>query len=316
MIILNLGQTYNPAQVEIHRSFSRIISMKTVHFYPGLRYKSAMMKSPILADRTVRARLDLASHVLQRDVTTICQSKRLFKSTTECFVATLAAEVAVGQYYVERHGEPSFVFGSSFGHHAALVMTRALSYLAALKLVKNFGLAIDQHFSGHITLLTTDLGPDAVKAINMSLGNTGMLTEYTDGIALTLPEALKERSQQLIAGFNGTWQAIPLRLPYHTMAMRQVEPIAKRIFAGLKLRPLRFPLLSTFYATLIMQPKAIRYLFQRLESSPNRIEDCLVHLARQGVTKIVHMKTSEFIERHRDYEVMEQPPRGVEPPTY
>lgn len=268
--------------------------MKIAHFYPGLRYKSSIMDKKLFADRKVQQSLSRASKVLKKAVPPICQTNQLFESTQECFVVTLAATVAVADYYVQRYGEPDLIVASSFGHYAALVMASALDYQETLELAKNNGQAIDRYFSNHSTFLVRGISFPTIKQIISELGCKEVFTTRSDGFTITAPRDVLDDIDSKIRKKGGELEQIPLRLMYHTPFLGEVEKSTHEHFAGLQIRRPRIRFLSAFSAGFISIPGEIMHMLKNRISRPNNLKETSSVIKNEGVSRVVHMKTFRY----------------------
>lgn len=266
--------------------------MKVAHFYPGLRYKSAEMKREIFSDREVQQKLLIASAVLGRDVAALCQTQEAFASTRECLVASLAASVAVGTYYLQRYGQPDVILASSFGHYAALVMANALPYAEALMLASNNGRIFDDYFANFSTWLVSGIPFTVLK----QLEDQGILVSYADGLTLTFPRTVQRDIERYIRERRGIAAEIPLRLKYHSEYMGAAEKLTGRNLIGLRVRSPQVPFLSTYYSDFVRSPEAIIAMLGNLLSGDHYLEETMAIIRREGIIRTVHMQTSSFRE--------------------
>ena len=269
--------------------------MKIAHFYPGLRYKSSIMRKEIFSDQRVQEKLAQASRVLNKNVPAICQVNRSFESTEECFVTTLAACVGVGSYHMQRFGDPDVIVGSSFGHYAALVMAGALDYQATLELVKRNGQVIDQYFSNHSTFLVSGIPLKSLKRICAGLPGEAVHTAYSDGFAITAPWDALDDLFRRVEEEGGESEQIPLRLKYHSPFMREAEILTHPHFAALRIRSPKNPFLSAFCADFVSAPERILYVLKHRTSRPNYLEESVSVLIKLEISHIVHMQASRHI---------------------
>jgi malonyl CoA-acyl carrier protein transacylase len=259
--------------------------MKTAHVYPGLRYKTGILKKEIGGHPAARQHLDQGSAVLGREVTDLCRDKQPFVSTTECFVASLAVQVAAGIYQTAISGPSDVIVGSSYGHYAALVMAGALDYAAALSAVKNIGTCIDEYFSSHITLLTNGIPYDTLQAFISNLPRASLI-DYTDGFAITTPQETREALGAFIQDQGGRWQSTPLRLKYHSGTLSEIEHLIKPEILKLDLGTPRLPIISTSIAGYVANRTLLRQILVGLFSEPIQLEETVAFMAREKLEKV------------------------------
>lgn len=249
------------------------------------------MDQRILSSRAAATRFSPASRLLGRDVRRLCASKTLFRSTEECFVTTLAAEVTVAEDHLRQGDGPDILLASSFGHYAALVMARSLDYLDALKLAGKNGRLIDRHFAGQHSYLVNGLEREQLAFLAARLPWAGAVINYSDGMSITAHRSAASIIRKMVANLGGNITSIPLRLNYHTVLMRQVEQLTWPNFAQARFRQPSIPFLSTACGRFINRGEELGNAMRTSLSTRNMMEEAVRLMMRLEIKTVVHMET-------------------------
>ncbi|MGQ9779895.1 MAG: ACP S-malonyltransferase [Bacillota bacterium] len=208
--------------------------------------------------------------------------------------------VSVAAYRVLRAAYPRLaplmVAGHSFGEYSALVAAEALSFAAAVRLVRR---------RGEIMAAALPLGAGTMAAI-LGLGGKSLAQVLREAqrLGVVEPATLNCPGQVVVAGeaaavaeagrlalAAGASRVVPLAVsgPFHSSLMRGAAEEFARELAKVDLRPARVPVVANVTAKPVTDPEEIRRLLVEQIYSPVRWEESVRFMLAAGVEAFLEL---------------------------
>lgn len=192
--------------------------------------------------------------------------------------------------------EPAWAAGHSLGEFSALVAAGALSFPAALRLVRERGLAMQEAVAPGVGSMAAILGldPNQVAAVcHEAAGGQVVTAANLNGggqIVIAGHREAVERAAAL-AKARGAKRVVPLAVsaPFHCALMHPAADRLARVLDAVTVAPLQFPVITNVEATACTDPGRVKALLVRQVVSPVRWEECVAELARLGCTAAIEV---------------------------
>lgn len=272
--------------------------MSFAFVFPGQGSQSVGMLAQLAAvEPAVRAAFTEASGALGYDLWALISSgpAEELNATERTQPAMLAAGIGTFRAWRDQGGAaPAVVAGHSLGEFTALVCAEAITFDAALKLVRR---------RGQLMQAAVPAGTGAMAAIlGLEDEAIGAVCREAARGAVVEPANFNSPGQVVIAGevaavqraieaakTRGAKRAVtlPVSVPSHTSLMRGAgEKLAQALSQVPVARP-RIPFVSAVDATEHSDPEDIRATLVRQIASPVRWTDTLRALTARGVAQII-----------------------------
>jgi [acyl-carrier-protein] S-malonyltransferase len=278
----------------------RVMSDPLAFLFPGQGSQAVGMGKD-LCDRSPLARQVFAEadDVLGFSLSALCFNGPLEELTLTANTqpALLAVSYAMTRVLREQFGlQPAWATGHSLGEFSALVAAGALSFPAALRVVRERGLAMQDAVPPGVGSMAAVLGlpPEEVD---------GICREAADGQVVS-PANLNGGGQVVIAGHHeavqraaalaktrGAKRVVPLTVsaPFHCALMQPAATRLASVLHPITLEPLQFPVITNVEATACTDPGRVKGLLVRQVVSPVRWQECVQELARLGCTSALEV---------------------------
>jgi [acyl-carrier-protein] S-malonyltransferase len=180
--------------------------------------------------------------------------------------------------------EPAWAAGHSLGEFSALVAAGALSFAAALRVVRERGVAMQEAVAPGVGSMAAILGLDAdeIAAVcDEAAGGQVVIAGHREAV---------ERAAAL-ARARGAKRVVPLAVsaPFHCALMQPAADRLARVLDAVTVAPPRFPVITNVEATACTDPGRVKELLVRQVVNPVRWEECVVELARLGCTAAIEV---------------------------
>jgi len=205
--------------------------------------------------------------------------------------AILTASVAAATVLRERGIGPDLCAGHSLGEYSALVVTGALGFADAVRLVRKRGEfmqdAVPVGTGAMAALLGIDVDAAEKACAEAAQGEVVNIANINSPgqIVIAGHRAAVERALKAAAALGGKKSVLlPVSAPFHSALMK---PAADRLAAELErvaVRAPRVPVVRNVDAGLTTTADDVRPFLIRQVASPVRWTDCLGALAREGAT--------------------------------
>ena len=205
--------------------------------------------------------------------------------------AILTASVAASAVLFERGIAPDLCAGHSLGEYSALVVTGALGFVDAVRLVRKRGEfmqeAVPVGTGAMAALMGLDLAAAEQACAEAAQGEVVNVANINSPgqIVIAGNRGAVERAVNAAAALGGRRGVLlPVSAPFHSALMK---PAADRLAAELEhvaVNPPRVPVARNVDAALTTTADDVKPFLVRQVASPVRWTDCLYTLAREGVT--------------------------------
>ena len=205
--------------------------------------------------------------------------------------AILTVSVAAAAEFAERGISPDLCAGHSLGEYSALVVTGALGFVDAVRLVRKRGEfmqeAVPVGTGAMAALLGLDLAAAEQACAEAAQGEVVNVANINSPgqIVIAGNRGAVERAVNAAAALGGRRGVLlPVSAPFHSALMK---PAADRLAAELEraaAHPPRVPVARNVDAALTTTADDVKPFLVRQVASPVRWTDCLYTLAREGVT--------------------------------
>lgn len=265
--------------------------------FPGQGSQSVGMMKGFETSEAVRRTFAEASETLQQDMWQLAQtgpadSQNLTVNTQPLM---LTAGVAVYRAWLEAGGRPpAYVAGHSLGEYSAWVASGALSFGAALPLVRLRAQAMQE---------AVPVGEGAMAAI-LGLGDAEVRSACAEAAAGDVVEAVNFNApnQVVIAGHKAAVERaaaiaktkgarramlLPVSAPFHSSLLESAAQRLAQRLTDVKVSAPSIPVVNNVDAQIVSEPDAIRSALARQACSPVRWVEVIQYMVRNGVTRIV-----------------------------
>lgn len=241
-----------------------------------------------------------ASNVLGFDMAQLCFEgpETELNLTQNTQPAILTASIAIFKVVSEQWSvvsKPKFLAGHSLGEYTALVVSGALDFKDAVKLVKSRGIFMQ------------DAVPPGIGAMAAILGLQGKIVEdickeVSSEKSIVVPANFNSPEQTVISGHKeaverashilkdrGAKKVIPLQVsvPSHSPLM---EPAAKKLakeLEGIRIKPLHIPVITNVEAEPLLLTDKVKDLLEKQLYSPVKWVDSIKRMKQEGVETII-----------------------------
>lgn len=275
---------------------------KTALLFPGQGAQTVGMGKDFMAHPAAARVFEQAAQVLGWDVGALCFNgpQAELDRTVRCQPAILTTSVAIVEALKasgsKAVAEATAAAGLSLGEYSALVMSGAMDFEDALKLVQKRGQFMEEACAQNPGTMMSIIGLEdgIVEAICAQARETAMVVaaNYNSPGQVVISGTREgiERAAAL-AKERGAKRALPLAVSgaFHSPLM---EPAAARLEAELATTPVRTPSL-TLVANVTAQPEtdpdAIRHALARQVKSPVMWSQSVQWLVKNGYTQFVEV---------------------------
>ena len=266
--------------------------------FPGQGSQSQGMQADLAAEfAVVRETWEEAASVLGFDLWTIVTDGPVEKlgETTITQPAMLAAGVAAYRAWQELGGsEPLVVSGHSLGEYSALVAAGALSFAAAMTVVKRrselMQAAVPKGVGGMAAILGLDdeaviaacneaAGDQVVEAVNFNAPSQVVIAGHVEAVQRAIETARKKGAKRAVA--------LPVSVPSHSSLMREAGESLRETLASVDVSAPDIPVISAADGSPYDEPSDIRERMCRQVYSPVRWVDTVRAMLAMGATRVV-----------------------------
>lgn len=246
------------------------------------------------ASAAARVVFEEASDVLGLDLAQLCFEgpEAALQLTANTQPAILTVSVAAAAVLAERELTPAIAAGHSLGEYTALVMTRALAFRDAVRIVRHRGefmqAAVPVGTGAMAALLGLDLA--AVEAVcrDAAAGAAGEVVEVANinspgQIVIAGHKTAVERAVAL-AGQKGGKRSVmlPVSAPFHCRLMAPAATRLAEALAGVVPAPPRVPVVRNVDGGLTTRADEVVPFLVRQVTAPVRWTDCVTRMAAEG----------------------------------
>lgn len=273
---------------------------KVAWVFPGQGSQVVGMGKAIAeADADARAVFDAADEALGFALSRLCfegpeEELRLTVNTQPAILTTSAALLAVWKKAAPR---PDFVAGHSLGEYSALVAAEALSFVDAVRVVRQRGAFMEEAVPAGRGGMAAVLGMerDALQAIVEAVSAEGDVVELAN---LNCPgqivlsgtiEGVKKAAER--AREAGARRVLELAVsgPFHSSLMRPAAERLAVVLADVPLADARVPVVANVTARPVTQAAEIRRLLVEQVAAPVLWEDSVRTMLEAGVDTFVEI---------------------------
>jgi [acyl-carrier-protein] S-malonyltransferase len=247
---------------------------------------------------SARAVFDEADRVLGFSLSDLCfnGSEEALKLTENTQPAILAVSVAVQRILADQGIRPDFVAGHSLGEYSALVVSGALPFADAVRLVRLRGRYMQE---------AVPAGEGAMAAIlGLRPGQVAEICRKVSEGQIVGPANLNSPEQTVISGHaaavkraveqasaSGAKRAVMLAVsaPFHSELMRPAQERLESDLRQIAFAPLQIPLVTNVDASVITSGEEARGALVRQVTLPVRWEDSMHELMEAGATTFVEV---------------------------
>ncbi len=254
------------------------------------------------ASAAVRELYAEASHILGFDLARLCFEgpEVELQLTANTQPAILTASVAAAHVLAERRVTPAVAAGHSLGEYSALVVSGALSFGDAVRLVRKRGAFMQEAVPVGTGAMAAILGLDlptleqicgeAVRAAGgQSPGSPEIVSvaniNSDSQIVIAGHRVAVERAMALVAQRGGGRSVLlPVSAPFHCLLM---QPAGERLAQELErvvISPLKTPVVRNVDAGLTTTAEDVIPFLVRQVASPVRWTDCVRRMVKEGAT--------------------------------
>lgn len=257
-----------------------------------------MGRDLVAAYPEARAIFERADEVLAFPLSRLCfegpEHELTLTENTQPAILTLS--VALWRTLVCRGNLPDFVAGHSLGEYSALVVSGALEFEDAVRLVRE---------RGRLMQKAVPVGQGAMAAIlGLERGAVEEICREAAAGEVVSPANINAPLQIVIAGHRGAVERagelarqrgagrvvpLPVSAPFHCSLMRPAQEGLAEILAEVNFKDLAIPLVSNVDAEVVVDGEAAREALIRQVSSAVLWTDSVTRLAEEGVSTFVEV---------------------------
>jgi hypothetical protein len=214
------------------------------YYFPALSFSTAKLKENIKTNPAARKIIEQASAVLNQDIFRLCEKGGFFASNRECYLTTLATQVAAAKIPLNEGKNPSVFICSSFGHYAGMVFAGILSFANTLSVLSDIGATIDAYYTDYKTYCIKTSEPKSQFRFEPRLIEffqySFTLHVSEDGIFLTCKQDTPEDIVEMVIENNiknalSFETVLPVRPPYHSPFISTAEQLTHKYLEELKI---------------------------------------------------------------------------------
>lgn len=272
---------------------------KIAFIFPGQGAQYVGMAREITESSSSAGRImDEASEALGFDVRKMIfeGDEETLKITENTQPAIVTASLACAQPLVDAGIKPDYTAGLSLGEYAAYVISGALSFSDAVKLVRKRGKFMQEAVPlGEGTMAAIlGLSREDVTEICQKAGSVGIVEPANfncpgqvsiAGQTEAVNEAIK------LASEKGAKRAILLNVsaPFHCSLLKSAGEKLQKELESINVQPMQVPVATNVTGKLVESEKDIRDLLVKQVSSSVLWEDCVNTLIQNGVDTFVEI---------------------------
>lgn len=273
---------------------------KVAWVFPGQGSQVVGMGKAIAeADADARAVFDAADEALGFALSRLCfegpeEELRLTVNTQPAILTTSAALLAVWKKAAPR---PDFVAGHSLGEYSALVAAEALSFVDAVRVVRQRGAFMEEAVPAGRGGMAAVLGMEreALQAIVDAVSAEGDVVELANlncpgqiVISGTIAGVKKAAERARQAGARRVLE-LAVSGPFHSSLMRPAAERLAKVLADVPLADARVPVVANVTARPVTQAAEIRRLLVEQVAAPVLWEDSVRTMLEAGVDTFVEI---------------------------
>lgn len=273
---------------------------KVAWVFPGQGSQVVGMGKAIAeADADARAVFDAAGEALGFALSRLCfegpeEELRLTVNTQPAILTTSAALLAVWKKAAPR---PDFVAGHSLGEYSALVAAEALSFVDAVRVVRQRGAFMEEAVPAGRGGMAAVLGMEreALQAIVDAVSAEGDVVELANlncpgqiVISGTIAGVKKAAERARQAGARRVLE-LAVSGPFHSSLMRPAAERLAKVLADVPLADARVPVVANVTARPVTQAAEIRRLLVEQVAAPVLWEDSVRTMLEAGVDTFVEI---------------------------
>ncbi|GAB6935812.1 ACP S-malonyltransferase [Calditerricola yamamurae] len=273
---------------------------KVAWVFPGQGSQVVGMGKAIAeADADARAVFDSADEALGFALSRLCfegpeEELRLTVNTQPAILTTSAALLAVWR---KAAPQPDFVAGHSLGEYTALVAAEALSFVDAVRIVRQRGAFMEEAVPAGQGGMAAVLGMerDALQAIVDAVSAEGDVVELANlncpgqiVISGTIAGVKKAAERAREAGARRVLE-LAVSGPFHSSLMRPAAERLAEVLADVPLADARVPVVANVTARPVTRAEEIRRLLVEQVAAPVLWEDSVRAMLDAGVDTFVEI---------------------------
>ncbi|KLU28021.1 ACP S-malonyltransferase [Caballeronia mineralivorans PML1(12)] len=271
--------------------------MKFAFVFPGQGSQSVGMLNAFADHAVVRETVQQASDALRQDLGKLIAEGPVEELglTTNTQPVMLTAAYAIYRVWEKETGlKPAIVAGHSLGEYTALVAAGALSFSAAVPLVRFRAQAMQSAVpvgeGGMAAILGLD--DDAVRAVCAEASVAGIVEAVNfnapSQVVIAGSKAGVEKACE-IAKAKGAKRALPLPVsaPFHSSLLKPASDQLREYLASVDIGVPKIPLINNIDVASVAEPAAIKDALVRQAAGPVRWVETVQKMAREHVTHVI-----------------------------
>jgi [acyl-carrier-protein] S-malonyltransferase len=269
--------------------------MKYALVFPGQGSQSVGMMQGFAESAIVKQTFDEASDILQQDLWhMVTEPNELLNLTSNTQPLMLTAGVAVWRAWQASHAaSPAIVAGHSLGEYTALVAADAISFAAALPLVRYRAQVMQEAVAEGVGAMAAILGLDdaAVREVCAEAAQ-GEVVEAVNlnspGQVVIAGHATAVQRAMEIAKAKGAKRALllPVSVPSHCALMLPAAQALRDYLQDVEVKPARIPVLHNADVLSYSDADSVKDALVRQLHSPVRWVETIQYLAANGVVQV------------------------------
>jgi len=255
----------------------------------------------------VRETIDEAKQVTGIDLCELCFNGplSLLSRVENAHVAILAFGVAAFRVFVNETGlTPQFCAGHSLGEYTALVISGAIKFPEALKLVKKrceISKNIQKVFDGVMTIIDgveTDIVYDICK--KQQLDNKKVYLSCYNSSTQTAISGINvdvEYTEKILLKKNGTVSPLFNSAPFHCPIMEDGIELLKNVISDIEFGDFRYPVMSNYTGKPYVKSKDnIKENLLNHLTNPVRWQDNMRYFEKKAVDLVIDFSAKNIFE--------------------
>lgn len=268
---------------------------KIAFIFPGQGAQYiGMAKDFYEAFETSRDIFEQASQVLNLDMKSLCfEENELLDKTEYTQAAMVTASIAILTEIEKRGIKPDVTAGLSLGEYCALVAAGAMSFVDAVKVVRQRGILMQNTVPLGEGAMAAVLGmkADEIEAVCEKIDEVGIANYNCPGQIVITGKSEKVNEAAVALKEAGARRVLPLNVsgPFHSEMLKPAGEKLGEVLEEVEVKTLNLPYVSNTTASYVREKEEIKPLLKRQVYSSVRWQQSIEAMLADGVDTFVEI---------------------------